>query len=262
MRYGDKRWIDIDAMDKDRVVVVCPIGSLEQHGHHLPLLTDTYLVTEVAERIERKLSDKVLLTPTLWLGASDHHLDFPGTVSVPNSFYVGMVKNIVRSFVKHGFRRVVFLNGHGGNIAPGEVAVTEMAHSHDDSDDTMVVFANYWALAGDGFAPEKHGMQTPEVTHACEYETSMMQAVRDDLVHLEDAKAGEPIIDSPFYHSEHGGRVSLASRFHRLTPTGAMGHPEFATPEKGESLLSSAAEEVIAFIEDFLTWTQPRVLKP
>ena len=83
----------------------------------------------------------------------------------------------------------MFLNGHGGNIAPGEVAITEMAHSHDDCDDTMVVFANYWALAGDGFAPEKHGMQTPEVTHACEYETSMMQAVRDDLVHLEDAKA-------------------------------------------------------------------------
>ncbi|MCH8840098.1 MAG: creatininase family protein, partial [Planctomycetes bacterium] len=83
MRYGEKRWIDIDAMDKDRVVVVCPIGSLEQHGHHLPLLTDTNLVTEVAERVEKKLSDKVLLTPTLWLGASDHHLDFPGTVSVP-----------------------------------------------------------------------------------------------------------------------------------------------------------------------------------
>jgi hypothetical protein len=87
VRYGDKRWIDIDAMDKDRVVVVCPIGSLEQHGHHLPLLTDTYLVTEVAERVEKKLSDKVLLTPTLWLGASDHHLDFPGTVSRIHSMW-------------------------------------------------------------------------------------------------------------------------------------------------------------------------------
>ncbi|MEO2045830.1 MAG: creatininase family protein [Pirellulales bacterium] len=95
--------------------------SAEQHGHHLPLLTDTYLVTEVAERVEQTLLDKVLLTPTLWLGASDHHLDFPGTISVPNTFYVEMIKNMVRCFVKAGFRRVLLLNGHGGNIAPGEV---------------------------------------------------------------------------------------------------------------------------------------------
>ncbi len=262
MRYGDCRWIDIDAMDKDRVVVVSPTAALEQHGHHLPLLTDTYLVTEVAERVERKLPDKVLLLPTLWLGASDHHLDFPGTVTLPNSLYVEVIKKMVGCFVKAGFRRILFLNGHGGNMAPGEVAITEMANSDDECDGALVAFASYWALAGPAFAAEKHGLESAEVTHACEYETSMMQAVRSDLVHLEAAQAGPPVIDSPFFHSELGGRVSLAGRFHRLTSTGAMGSPELATPEKGESLLSVAAAETGAFIEDFLTWAQPQVLKP
>ena len=132
MRYGDCRWVDIDAMDKDGVVVVCPIAALEQHGHHLPLLTDTYLATEVAERVEQAVPDKVLLTPTLWVGASDHHLDFPGTVSLPNTLYVEVIKNVVRCFVRAGFRRILLLNGHGGNIAPGTVAITELANECDD----------------------------------------------------------------------------------------------------------------------------------
>ncbi|MEO2045829.1 MAG: creatininase family protein [Pirellulales bacterium] len=136
-----------------------------------------------------------------------------------------------------------------------------MSNSADEYDGAMIVFASYWTITGSAFAPGRHNMKSPEVTHACEYETSMMLTAHEELVHLEDAKAGPPVIDSPFYHSERGGRVSLASRFHRLTTTGAMGQPELATREKGESLITAAAEEVAAFIEDFLTWTQPKVLK-
>ena len=109
MRYGDCRWVDIEATNKEEVVVVCPVAALEQHGHHLPLLTDTYLVTEVAERVEKALPEKVLLTPTLWMGSSDHHLDFPGTVSLPASLYVEVLKQTVRCFIRAGFRRILLL---------------------------------------------------------------------------------------------------------------------------------------------------------
>ena len=262
MKYGHCRWVDIEALDKDQVVVVCPVAALEQHGHHLPLLTDTFLVTEVAERVERDRPDQVLLTPTMWLGASDHHLDFPGTLSLPNSLYVEVLKKTVRCFVRAGFRRILLLNGHGGNIAPGQVAITEMANSCDECDNTLITFASYWSLAGDAWKPEDHGLETPFVSHACEYETSMMLVVAEDLVRLEEARAGSPVIDSPFYHSELGGRVSVAGRFHRSTPTGAMGSPEKATAGKGESLLAAAVDQVAAFIDDFLTWEQPDVLKP
>jgi creatinine amidohydrolase len=73
MRYANLRWTDIARLEKDRVLVVCPLGSIEQHGHHLPLVTDTALVTAVAEEVEARVADRLLLVPTLWLGASDHH---------------------------------------------------------------------------------------------------------------------------------------------------------------------------------------------
>ena len=260
MKYGDYRWVDIEALNKDEVVVVCPVAALEQHGHHLPLLTDTYLLTDVAERVERQLPEQVLLTPTLWIGASDHHLDFPGTVSLSNTLYIEVLKQTVRCFVRAGFRRILLLNGHGGNVAPATVAITELANSCDQVDGLLLAFTNYWDLAG--YGPEAYGLETPFVTHACEYETSMMLAVAAELVHMDQARVGTPVIDSPFYHSELGGRVTVAGRFHRVTATGAMGSPEKATTEKGERLLGGGADEVVSFIKEFLTWDQPVVLKP
>ena len=260
MRYGDCRWVDIDAMDKDGVVAVCPIAALEQHGHHLPLLTDTYLATEVAERVEAAIPEKVLLTPTLWVGASDHHLDFPGTITLPNTLYVEVIKNVVRCLVKAGFRRILLLNGHGGNIAPGTVAITELANECDQADGLLLALSSYWELAG--FGSDSTSLETPMVSHACEYETSMMLVVNGETVHMDEAETGDPVIDTPFYHSELGGRVTVAGRFHRLSPTGAMGSPELATPEKGEELLVRGGSEVVKFIEEFLEWDHRIVLKP
>jgi creatinine amidohydrolase len=100
------------------------------------------------------------------------------------------------------------------------------------------------------------------VSHACEYETSMMLVVNAETVHPDEARGGEPVIDTPFYHSELGGRVTVAGRFHRLSATGAMGSPELATPEKGEELLERGASEVAKFIEEFLEWDHRVVLKP
>ena len=260
MRYGDFRWIDIEAMDKDRVVVICPLASLEQHGHHLPLLTDTYLVTEVAERAEAVLQDSALLTPTLWLGASDHHLDFAGTLTVPNTLYVEMIKNLVRCFVQAGFQRLLFLNGHGGNIAPAQVAITEMVNSCEACESALIAFSSYWTLAEDQFSPERHDLDSQQLSHACEYETSMMLATKEGLVHLEDAQSGPPTIDSPFFHSEHGGRVTLARRFRNMTKSGSLGQPDSATAEKGESLLRAATGEVVSFVREFQTWPKPKIV--
>ena len=142
MQYGNNCWVDIQETDKNRVVVL-PLGSLEQHGHHSPLLTDTYLVTAVAQQVEQKLSDRIYLLPTLWLGASDHHLDRPGTVSVPNHIYSLMIKNVVRSIARAGFQRVLLLlNGHGGNVVPGTQAITELANESDVYDKMWIALSS------------------------------------------------------------------------------------------------------------------------
>jgi creatinine amidohydrolase len=254
MRYGELRWPEIESLDKDRVVVVVPIASLEQHGHHLPFLTDTFLATAVAERVHEGMPDQVLLTPTLWLGASDHHLDFPGTISVSNSLYVEMIKSVTRCLVRAGFRRIFFLNGHGGNIAPGETAITEAANDCDKCDDTLIALGSYWAIAAPAMKAEAHGMTQTQLSHACEYETSMMLALHGRLVKLDQAR-GHVRPQAP-------AGVRLAGRFHRMTGTGALDTPELATAKKGESLLNAIAEEVRQCLQQLLDFPARGVLKP
>lgn len=254
MKFGDNCWVDIQQADKNKIVVI-PLGSMEQHGHHSPLLTDTYLVTEVAERVEEHLGEQIYMLPTMWLGASDHHLDLPGTVSVTNSVYTAIIKNIVRSIAQAGFRRLFFLNGHGGNVTPGTQAITELTNESDVYNDMWIALSSYWTVAAPAISPEEHGMQTKQLTHACEYETSMMLFLHGEIMRMDRVKSSPPLINSPFFHSEHGGRLNVAKRMATRTPTGAMGEPQYATPEKGESLLNAIADEVIACIDDFATWS-------
>ncbi|MDA0837351.1 MAG: creatininase family protein [Planctomycetota bacterium] len=261
MIYGDQRWIDIRDVDKENTIVVCPLASLEQHGHHLPLLTDTYLVTGIADRVHEKLGDKIALTPTLWLGASDHHLNFPGTITVQNTLYTEMIKSVLRCFVRAGFRRIFFLNGHGGNLTPGSNAITDMVNSCSDCDEALITIGSYWNIAKPVMSAEMHGMESKQLSHAGEYETSMMLHFQKDLVHMKQAKGHHPVIDTPFFSTENLGRVGLGGRFYRQSATGALGKPEKSTAKKGKSLVNAIVNEVCAFIEDFATWNFLPILK-
>src|SRR5688500_14034074 len=126
MQFGEMNWPQAGEAARRRPVVVIPLGSLEQHGHHLPLLTDSMIGAEVARRAEAELGDEVLCLPALWLGASDHHRSFPGTVSVTTETYVRMVTELADSLIGGGFRRLFFLNAHAGNILPARLAITNL----------------------------------------------------------------------------------------------------------------------------------------
>ena len=256
MLYGDLRWIDVELMEKDDKVVVCPLASLEQHGHHLPLLTDTYLATAVAERVHAAHRDSMLLLPTMWLGASDHHLDFPGTISISNEDYANIIRSLTASLVSAGFWKILFLNGHGGNVAPGEVAITQMADDSQECNEAYIVLASYWTVAAESLADAKHSMTQPTLSHACEYETSMMLHVQKHLVAME-AAVGYGQSDPP---TPPGVRV--AGRFNMKSETGALGTPELATAEKGESLLDAIVGDVSALVEQMTDWPVREVLGP
>jgi creatinine amidohydrolase len=253
MLWHELKWPQIEAMDKQLPVVV-PLGSLEQHGRHLPLFVDSIQVTEIAQRVERAMPAEILLLPTLWLGCSDHHLDFPGTITVKPSLYSEMIKQVVRSILHAGFTKIFLFNGHGGNETPATQALSELVAESDQADAANIVFSSWWQLGRESLKAEKHGMSTPGITHACEYETSMMLALRADLVKQDAAIESPRVIDSPFLSGDAGPRVRLFHRFHRLTPSGSMGKPTAATAEHGRSLLDAVVGDVVAFLEDFATW--------
>lgn len=255
MLWHEKSWPEIDAIDRETPVVI-PVAACEQHGRHLPVFVDTIQVTTIAEKVESALQDRILLTPTMWLGSSHHHKDFPGTISVVPSLFSEIVKSLADSVLRAGFRRIVFLNGHGGNIVPGSQALSELVATRDDADNAYLVFTSWWFVGKDALKPEDHGMETPAITHACEYETSMLLFLRPDLVHMDRVREMKPVLDSPWYHPEHEDKVGVYRRFHRLTGPGNMGKPSAGTGDKGKSMHGAVVADIVAFLEEFATWPE------
>ena len=174
------KWPEVAALSRD-IPVVIPIAALEQHGPHLPVFTDSMLLGEVVRRVSTQLADRVLFAPLVWLGNSDHHLDFPGTLSAPPRLYIDLLVSLAETFIGHGFRRVVFVNGHGGNDVPGKQAVFELRQRHRQERDLLFLFATYWSL---GVKPWEFDstLQQREMGHACEWETSMILRLDASLV--------------------------------------------------------------------------------
>jgi creatinine amidohydrolase len=256
MLYGEHNWTQIpDLTDK---VVVVPLGSLEQHGRHLPLLTDTMSGAEIARRAERELGDAAVFLPMLYLGASDHHLGFPGTVSLHNGTYTRLITDVVESLIGAGFRRIVLLNAHGGNIGPASTALYEIQMRARDEKELWLVLATWYTLA-DPYLTGIEGMVQEHLSHACEMETSLVLYLRPELVRLEAAHGRTEPFPSRFY-GIGGGKVVMRKPFDHISETGALGHPECATPEKGKALIEIGVEQVVACIREVAAWppVEPR----
>jgi creatinine amidohydrolase len=253
MLLGERSWTEVEALT-DRVVVV-PLGSLEQHGHHLPLLTDTLIGAEIARRSEASLGDEALFLPMLWIGASDHHRAFAGTVSIGNDNYVRLLVDLLESLIAAGFRRIFLLTAHGGNMLPGSMAIYDVQLRHRDQPDLWLALSSWWRMAPEQVRGLIAGDQE-SVTHACELETSMVLRLRPELVKREAARGANIPFASAFYTPDfhRSSRVEVARAFDQLSLTGAFGHPENATPEQGEALFAAAVDEVVAFVREFATW--------
>src|SRR5690349_20108870 len=112
MILADMTWKEVEALDRNTIVLI-PTGSLEQHGAHLPLLTDSLLATGVCAAAEKRVGDKVVMTPCIWLGASGHHMSFAGTCTATMESYVSALTAVVESMMRHRFHRFLIINGHG-----------------------------------------------------------------------------------------------------------------------------------------------------
>lgn len=236
MKLADSTWTEIEAISRD-VVVVIPTGSLEQHGPHLPLLTDTIIVSEVAAAAEALIPAKMLLTPTLWLGASGHHLSFPGTLSASMESYIAAVRSAVESLIPHGFRKFYVLNGHGGNTEPNGVALRQLKQNNPEM---TFGHAGYFVFCADVIAHVMSGPQK-DMRHACEAETSLMLHLRPDLVRTDrlrnDGLRTEPLLRGVIHH------------FDEMTERGSLGYATLATSEKGAQIFEAAVAGVRTELE-------------
>ena len=236
-------------------VAVLPLAAVEQHGFHLPVVTDTAIATELGRRVEQTLDSRVVLLPTLWAGCSHHHLAFKGTLSISSETYVRVLCDLLESLLAAGFRRIFLLNGHGGNQTPFAEALYRIGLQRRDA---WVAAQSYWKLAAAELAAQDF-METPALSHACEYETSLMLALQPDRVRMERAQGCVTVRNSAFYDPLGYGPslVEVTETFERMTPHGAMGSPERGTAEKGQKLLDVFTRKLTEFLREFSEWPEP-----
>ncbi len=247
MQLSNMTWPEVDGLSRDTPVII-PVAAVEQHGHHLPVFTDSMLLGEVVRRVDEMLSAHVLFTPLMWLGNSHHHLEFPGTMSASPRVYLDLLTDMAENFIRHGFRRFLFLNGHGGNTIPGRQVSFELRQKYRDRDDLLFLFATYWGLGKESPQEIDPRFHQDDVGHACEYETSMVMRLHPHLV-KGDVKQLDPVpMEIPF---DPAYRAWISKD---RTSIGHMGSPSLATPEKGETLFRIYSADVAAFLERVASW--------
>lgn len=254
MHLSSLSYKKLNAIAPDAIALL-PLGAYEQHGPHLSVSTDTALVTAVAERAERQLEQDVVLLPTLPFGSSDHHLYFGGTVSVSVATYTQMVTELVESLLQSRFRRIVLLNGHGGNITPVKQVLSIVANKKHPANPNIAL-ATYWELGGkffSGVAP----MESPALSHACEYETSMMLHVYPERVFPEEiARAKRPASNGyiAWEDDEPYRGVTMVKPTENISSNGSSGEPQLGTAEKGQHLIEQAVKSLVTFLREFKQW--------
>jgi len=227
---------------RESTVILAPIAACEQHSRHLPTCTDTLLVTAVAEGAEQLLQQEVLLLPTQWFGASSHHMRFGATLSAEVDTHVTMLTDLLTPLLEDGYKRLLVLNGHGGNIDTMQVALRRLQPKYPDR---LLTAASYWDLAQKEFAAIAQGPRK-SMGHACEFETSMVLALRPELVRREEIR-DDPADDEPMLRG-----LFIALDMKQRTDHGAVGYPEQACAEKGRSLLAAAVHRAVEVIQALL----------
>ena len=234
MRLEELTWPELDRIKDKVVAVVLPVGSVEAHGRHLPRGTDVFAPVKIAELVEKRFRDRgkeVLIMPPIWYGHSFVLNVYPGTINVrPESLrmYVG---DILSELAVEGFERIVILNGHGGNTC----SLTEAAEDVAELYSNVGIFLINWWL---DFKEEILSVCSSQ-GHAGEDETSVMLAIRSDLVNMKEAK---------------GKRVKRRVRVIRkdigkeIFPEGVNDDPSSATPEKGRKILELVSEKIARLI--------------
>ena len=252
MRLENARWPDLPALAG--LTFVVPLGSLEQHGKHLPVFTDSMIIGHVSNRVEELRSEKIVMLPVQWLGHSPHHRRF-GCVSLDLFPYIEMIRGMCRSLIAMGARRILLLNGHGGNDIPCKAALRELKSEFENLHDLYIAYATYWNLAAAEFQQIRES-PVGGMGHACEMETSILMARHPERVDTAQAVRGGPSEERGFRTIDmlKGEPFFMINEFDEFSETGVIGMPDFASAEKGEKFLEAAAQGVVRFLDEFEKW--------
>ncbi len=250
-------WTEIQAMpDKENVVLIQPVGAIEQHGPHLPLVVDAAIGVAVLGKALEKLDSSIpaYALPTLYYGKSNEHWHFPGTITISAQTLLATLTEVAESVYRAGFRKLVLMNSHGGQPQIMEIAARDLHIKYED----FLVFPLFtWRvpnIASELLSPKEKQLGI----HAGDAETSLMLSILPAQVKMELAVAEYPsgLPEDSLLSME--GKLPFAWAMRDLSHTGILGDPTVATKEKGDRILESVADGWVRVINDIYTFRQPQ----
>jgi len=233
-------WPEVEsALEAGTRTAIVAVGSIEQHGPHLPLNMDTLDGDELSRRIASELGD-ALAAPTIRPGCSGHHMAFPGTITVPPETLMDVIRSYCRSLDEHGFEYIVLVPTHGGNFGPVKTVASDIAREIDATVIPLADLDEHMQLLNEGLS--EAGIEyDQDVIHAGAAETAMVLAIDDDLVRMDQFERGPEGDISP-------ARL-LSEGFRSITENGVLGNPNEATTEAGETIIQQVVEAYVKHIK-------------
>lgn len=219
----------------DKAIIA--VGSCENHGYHLPFGTDTFVSSILAEKVAAQVKG-LLVLPPINVGMSEHYAHFPFTLSLRPETLIAVLKDILRSVIKNGIKKIFIVNGHDGNMAPIEIAARSAKMEFPEV--RIASLDAWWVTAGKLLPPDTFEVWNG-LGHAGEGETSMGLALFPELIEMEHARGVVP--DLP-------DGIEIKWDFAELTDCGATGDPARATVEKGRLMEEALVKELVKFFEE------------
>ncbi len=248
--WADLTADDFRALDSGRCIAVLPLGAIEQHGPHLPVSVDRDLVDAVIARSLALLDEdlSVLFLPTMAVCKSNEHIAFAGTLTLSAETVIRVWMEIGDSVARAGLKKLVFFNGHGGNVAPMDIVARDLRAKHG----LLTVSTSPYQVSGANDVYDDRELQ--HGIHAGLGETSMMLAARAELVEMDKAKdfrsRGEDWAEDKDFIGVGGGKAKVGWLIQDLNAEGACGNAAGATRDIGERLLDSSAQGLADFLEE------------
>lgn len=240
---GNLTWPEAKKKFKRIDLALLPVGSIEQHGSHLPLDTDSFDADYLAKRVAEECSDpKPVVLPLIPYGVSYHHEDFTGTISISPKTLANIVYEVGMSLIKHGIKKLVIINGHGGNKPALQFAsqmINRDGHIFTCVDTGETSDEDLKALT-----------ETQNDVHSGEIETSTSLAVRPELVKFDKARKFVPKFSSRYLDFSSKRSVEWYTRTVKISPSGILGDPLKASREKGMQMWDIMIKRLVEFIED------------
>ncbi|MCD6558328.1 creatininase family protein [Palaeococcus sp. (in: euryarchaeotes)] len=229
MMMENMTWDEFEEVKKKADTVIIPVGSIEAHGKHLPLNTDVLAPVEISKLVERKLNEMgrdILIAPPINYGHTFVLNVYPGTINVKAETLRAYVRDIIEEFAQEGFKKIVLMNGHGGNVYP----LIEAAEESVEKYNVEVWLINWWI----DFREDILNICTSQ-GHAGEDETSVIMAIKPELVKMEKAVGEKRKYEVRKIRKDVGLE---------LFPNGVNDDPRGATKEKGEAILEVVSEKI------------------